>query len=119
MIIRLEVLIPRSGPWSITVADSRDDGTKTPWTLTAQNDGLYNGSTKFNGDVVYKDSNGDEQVLANNVQIATGFKTQTGEQDTSINKKWNATDGLMLQTNGLTTAGNYSGQMNWILSDTI
>lgn len=115
------MLIPRKGLWNIVVNDSREDGVKTPWTLSAQTDGLYNGATKFNGNVIYKNSNGNETAISGKsyISIATGHKTQDGEQDTNIGQLWNESDGLMLRTNGITESGNYSGQMNWILSDTV
>ena len=119
--IPTSVLIPRKGLWNIIINDSREDGIKTPWTLSAQTDGLYNGATKFNGNVIYKNSNGNEKSISGEsyVAIATAHKTQDGEQDTNIGQLWNNSEGLMLRTNGITTSGNYSGQMNWVLSDTV
>lgn len=117
--IPTSMLIPRKGAWNIEVDDSRENGS-TPWTLSAETAGLYDGKTQFNGNVVYKNSDGVEQAINNGmVLIANGNKTQAGEQITNVGQAWNDSEGLMLRVNGLTTKGEYSGQMNWNLSDTI
>ena len=114
-------LIPRNGEWDITVSDSREDGTTSPWTLSTEADDLFSGDTKFNGNVVFKNSDGAEQNINSSsyTPIASGKKTQTGEQVTNVSQLWNNSDGLMLRTNGITTAGHYSGNMRWVLSDTV
>lgn len=114
------ILIPRKGDWRIEVDDSREKGSN-PWNLLAKTDGLYNSGTKFNGNVIYKNSNGIEKILNNNSNtlIASGNKTQDGEQVTSVSRLWNDSEGLLLRSNGTNTMGNYSGEMNWVLSDTI
>lgn len=114
------ILIPRKGDWRIEVDDSREKGSN-PWNLLAKTDGLYNSGTKFNGNMIYKNSNGIEKILNNNSNtlIASGNKTQDGEQVTSVSRLWNDSEGLLLRSNGTNTMGNYSGEMNWVLSDTI
>lgn len=114
-------LISRSGNWDITVNDGRPVSQKNVWYLSAETAGLkINGDTPFNGEMVYKDNNGDEQSLMgdNLVDIANGVKTQDGEQTTSVSKAWNSGTGIFLRSNGLMTAGKYTGEINWTLSDT-
>src|SRR5699024_9353448 len=49
------ILIPRKGDWRIEVDDSREKGSN-PWNLLVKTDGLYNSGTKFNGNMIYKNS---------------------------------------------------------------
>ena len=114
-------LITRSGNWDITVNDGRQVSQDNVWHLSADTDGLKSGDTPFNGEMVYKDNNGDEQSLMgdNLVDIANGVKTQDGEQTTSVSKAWNSGTGIFLRSNGLMTAGKYTGEINWTLSDTL
>lgn len=116
------MLIPRKGLWNITVTDMREDGTTSPWTLSAQNSGLYNDkNTRFNGNMIYRSANGLEQNISGNsfLPIASGLKTQSGEQETNIGKLWNDSEGLMLRSDGMSSEGAYSGKVNWTLSDTV
>ncbi|QCX23755.1 lectin-like domain-containing protein [Companilactobacillus futsaii] len=114
------ILIPRKGDWKIMVDDSREKGSN-PWNLSAKTGGLYDSGAKFNGNVIYKNANGIEKVLNNNSKtlIANGSKTQEGEQVTNVSQMWNDSEGLLLRSNGSNISGNYSGEMNWVLSDTI
>lgn len=114
------ILIPRKGDWKIVVDDSREKDSN-PWYLLAGTDGLYDSGTKFNGNVIYKNANGIEKILSDssNTMIASGNKTQDGEQVTNVSQMWNDSEGLLLRSNGSNTSGNYSGKMDWVLSDTI
>lgn len=114
-------LIPRKGIWNIIVDDTREDDTKSAWNLSAETAGLYKGTTPFKGDVIYRNLSGSENPLSNNslTHIASGYKTQTGEQETNVGKTWNNSEGIMLKTTGLNEAGSYSGTMNWTLSDAV
>lgn len=114
------ILIPRKGDWKIVVDDSREKDSN-PWYLSAGTDGLYDSGTKFNGNVIYKNANGIEKILndSSNTMIASGSKTQDGEQVTNVSQMWNDSEGLLLRSNGSNASGNYSGEMSWVLSDTI
>jgi len=113
-------LLPRKGNWDITVNDNREI-SKSSWNLTASTNGLYNGTTAFNGNLVYINGNGDETALINNepVDIASGLKTATGDQVTDVSKVWNSTSGIFLRSNAESPAGKYQGEIDWTLSDTI
>lgn len=115
------MLIPRKGTWNILVEDSRKDGTTSPWKLSASNEGLSNGDTSFKGNVIFKSSSGVITNLFNNdnVPIATGYKQGSGREVTNVGQNWNDSEGIMLKTTGQNTIGNYSGKMDWVLSDTI
>lgn len=119
--VTASMLIPRKGIWNIVVDDTRADGTKSAWNLSAQTNGLYKGTTPFKGDVIYRNANGSENSLSNKAwaNIASGYKTQSGEQETNVGKSWNDSEGIMLKTSGLNEAGMYSGTMNWTLSDAV
>ena len=71
--------------------------------------------------MIYKNANGIEKILndSSNTMIASGSKTQDGEQVTNVSQMWNDSEGLLLRSNGSNASGNYSGEMNWVLSDTI
>ena len=116
------MLIPRKGLWNIIVDDTRENGTTTPWTLSAQNTGLYNDKKdRFNGNMIYRKADGIEQDINGSsfVPIASGLKTQSGEQETNIGKLWNDSEGLMIRSDGISAEGSYSGKMNWTLSDAV
>jgi len=114
-------LISRKGNWDILVSDSRTDGTSAPWHLSAQTNGLHSGDTDFNGFMVYKDTSGIEKPISGDsaVEIANGYKTESGEQVTNVGKAWHDADGIMLKLTGLSQVGNYEAEVNWTLSDTI
>lgn len=114
-------LISRKGNWDILVNDGREVSPTNTWELSADTTGLTNNTGKFNGDMVFRNSNGTESTLTgdNLVDIANGVKTQTGQQTTNIASDWDSSDGIFLRSNGLTTAGAYDGTINWTLSDTL
>ncbi|CAJ1177929.1 hypothetical protein CPR19092_LGOLGGFK_00217 [Companilactobacillus paralimentarius] len=113
------MLIPRKGDWNIVVNDGRENGTTNPWHLSATTSGLYNGDTAFNGNLVFKNSSGSEQSLTGStgVNIANGYKSADGNQVTNVGKSWNDSDGILLKTTGFNSAGQYTGKMNWVLSE--
>ncbi|QFR69155.1 hypothetical protein [Companilactobacillus paralimentarius] len=115
------MLIPRKGDWNIVVNDGRENGTTNPWHLSATTSGLYNGDTAFNGNLVFKNSSGSEQSLTGStgVNIANGYKSADGNQVTNVGKSWNDSDGILLKTTGFNSAGQYTGKMNWVLSESI
>jgi len=114
-------LISRRGLWKIVVNDNRKVGTKSPWYLSATTAGLHSGDVPFKGNVIFKEPTGVEENLSNNedVSIAQGYKLNDAHQQTDIGKSWNDSEGIMLRTNGMNEIGNYSGTMDWNLSDTI
>jgi len=114
-------LISRKGIWNIEVSDSRADGTDVPWHLSAQTDGLHSGKTAFNGFMVYKGTDGNETPISgkSGVEIAKGYKTESGEQVTKVGQSWHDADGIMLKSTGASQAGRYEAKVSWTLSDTI
>lgn len=114
-------LISRKGNWDIMVNDGREAGPDSTWNLSASTSDLTSDTNKFNGNMVFRNSNGVESILTGNnlVNIANGVKNQTGQQTTNIASNWDDSDGIFLRSNGLTTAGNYSGEINWTLADTV
>jgi len=114
------LLIPRKGTWNIVVDDTREKSTTSPWVLSASTAGLYNGTTPFKGNVVYKNSDGTVKNLSDNslLKIASGSKNQDGEQMTNVGTSWNDAEGIMPKATGQNVSGHYSGTMNWVLSDT-
>jgi Organic solvent tolerance protein OstA len=113
-------LISRKGNWDILVNDGREAGPDSKWSLSASTSGLTSSGNKFNGDMIFRNSNGVENVLTgNNVNIASGVKNQTGQQITNIASDWDNSDGIFLRSNGLTPAGQYSGEIDWTLSDVV
>lgn len=115
------MLVPRKGLWNIVVNDSREDNVKTPWYLSVKTAGLYNGDNPFKGNVIFRNADGVENIISNEGSslIASGLKTQSGNQATNVGQSWNDSEGIMLRTSGFNTQGIYSGKMNWTLSDTI
>lgn len=117
-------LITRKGNWDILVNDGRDvstQNTQNTWTLAASTSDLTSGNNKFNGNMVFRNSNGVESILTGNdlVNIANGVKNQTGQQITNIASNWDDSDGMFLRSDGLTPVGNYKGEISWTLSDTV
>lgn len=119
--IAASMLIPRKGDWNITVTDGREVGAENVWKLSASTSGLYEDNNAFNGNLVYRNSDGIESSLTGDtpINIANGIKTEEGQQTTNIAQSWNDSEGIFLRSNGLSTAGTYEGKINWTLSDTI
>lgn len=112
-------LITRKKKWNIVVDDSREDSTTSPWNLEVGTNGLYNGTNKFNGNVIFKNTAGTETSLSDSLfSIAQGYKKQIGDQMTDVSGAWNDSDGLMLKSNGESIAGKYTATLDWTLADT-
>lgn len=110
-------LIPRNGDWDIKVNDSRDAGQA--WQLSATSTGLFCGTTKFLGNIIFRDSYSHENEFSTNspVIIADGVKTGNNMQITNINDNWNSATGILLKATGQELAGLYSGKIVWTLVD--
>lgn len=112
-------LIPRTGAWNVSVSDARAQGSQ--WKLTATNDGLYQNSLKFAGNLIFRKSDNTEQDFSATtpVQIAQGAKTTSGIQVTQISDNWNSATGILLKSTGKSVKGAYTGKVNWILNDSV
>lgn len=112
-------LIPRMNDWHINVNDNRDKGSG--WTVLAKATELTDRKTNhiLNGNIVYKDMDGKISNLTNNVPIASNIKDSDNSETKNIADSWNANNGILLFLSSQNTAGNYSGNISWTLSDSL
>lgn len=118
--VSMSHLISRKGNWDILVNDGREADPQNKWILSASTSKLTSGTNSFNGNMIFRNSNGIENILTNSdVNIANGVKTQEGQQITNIASGWDESDGIFLRSDGLSTDGTYQGEIDWTLSDTV
>ncbi|WP_318766429.1 hypothetical protein [Lactiplantibacillus carotarum] len=119
-----EKYAPQS-PINVPVEDTRASGAS--WTLTASASSLTATGGTFKGNVSFQRAGGPIESLTNaSVVVASGQRqTNTAGQNavsdwtSSPDDTWtSASQGIFLDTLPGTTAGNFSGQINWTLGDT-
>lgn len=113
-------VVSRTGPWQVTVNDSRKKGSH--WYVKASSKGLIlnrDKKTKLNGNLFFRHPNGkDEDIKTTPVQIASHIKESDESDSTDIVKTWNSNDGVLLFNDKENTNGIYSGDIIWSLLDT-
>lgn len=106
-------LIDRRDDWSIVFSNTQAAGTK--WTITATADKMKQGDLSMNGDLVYRDPNGQMHILTDNViPIDSGTKSEDADQVFDLVDHWkNTNSGVFLQVNGKNHPGKYTGNITW------
>jgi hypothetical protein len=112
-------IIPRMNNWQIDVIDSREKGSS--WSVQANASKLTDSKThqEFDGALIYRDPTGKVSYLNNDLTIAENSKDNDDTQEKSITENWNSQDGILLLSNSQNKAGNYSGEINWSLIDSL
>ena len=112
-------IIPRMNNWQVEVIDNREKGSS--WTVQASASKLTNPIThqNFDGALIYRDHTGKISYLNNNLTIAENSKDNDETQSKDITENWNSQDGILLISNSQNKAGNYSGEINWSLVDSL
>lgn len=111
-----KMLIKRNGDSAnaiINVTDDRQSFAK--WYLDARVEApMAAGTKKLAGDLVYQQT-GNVGTKILNTEYQNVFENTTQNANTPIT--WNDNTGLVLQTAGNATAGEYTGTVEWTLSD--
>ena len=105
--------ILRTGDLSVSVDDGRINADQN-WHLTVQQEGdlVTSDGQKLAGYLTYVASDGTVFDLRNS---AASIATEAANQNWSEN--WVSNQGILLQLSSSATPGNYSGQLEWTLSD--
>jgi len=111
--------IARTTPFVLNVIS-----LKTPWTLNVSSKGLFlNGKgQKFNGDIIYKKTTNDLPLIINSTfqEIAEDPATPSVSTTTYLAKDWQRNTGLLLKpTSYDNQAGQYTGELDWELTDAV
>ncbi|AYM03654.1 lectin-like domain-containing protein [Levilactobacillus yiduensis] len=113
-------VIKRSAKWALAVVDSRQ---KAGWQLVARTAGMTLNDntavkTPLDGQLIYVDSDGTQHPLSNDMStlIATGQATGD-DTETDIAADWSDDQGILLKINGSAMQGNYSGEIDWELTN--
>lgn len=117
--ITTHLLIPRADPFTLNVTSKL-----TPWMLQASTKGLFlNGNgQQFNGNLVYKETSSSLPLLLTNTiqKIASDPTSYTNDHTDDLTQNWNQDSGILLQpTKSIDQAGKYSGQLDWILTNSL
>jgi len=114
--------IKRANNWSFNIDDSRVSGSKD-WKLSAKTDGMFLDDntavkTPLDGYLEYVDSKGVHPLSGDLQQIATG-KADDADLSTDIAKNWTSDTGILLNVSGNAVQGNYKGNIEWDLTDSV
>ncbi|WP_025025192.1 hypothetical protein [Companilactobacillus nodensis] len=106
-------VIKRDGTWTLNVTSA-----KTPWILTVRSDGLMGSNgIPITGSMVYRDD-ANEYTLANDpVEIARDETSDIIEDTEYIGENWKPLEGILLKVAPNTSAGTYTGEIQWTLVD--
>lgn len=107
-------IIQRQGDWPLSVTSKNSS-----WELDATATPLMDGNKEFAGFVIYKDANSTQDMQENLVKIGESKDAETGT--TSIPEKydWTSDTGILLQSTTDVTTGDYTGQIDWTLVDSV
>lgn len=112
-----ETLIPAKNHWQVPVKDTRPSGAA--WYVYATATKLSTDKHRLNGDLVYIDSTGKQEIMTNRMTLVGGCAHSKGESViTDIASRWQAQRGVLLDVQPGVYAGDYHGKINWSLQDT-
>lgn len=111
-----EKLIRRSGDWDLKVTSA-----KTPWSLTAQSTALMNSTTHLPimGTMIYRNGLNQSSLQDNPVLIDSDENVSNDTVVTDVTKNWTDDTGILLSVQPDASAGSYTGEINWTLTDSI
>ncbi|WP_334329752.1 lectin-like domain-containing protein [Companilactobacillus sp. HBUAS59699] len=111
-----EKLIRRSGDWDLKVTSA-----KTPWSLTAQSTALMNSTTHLPimGTMIYRNGLNQSSLQDNPVLIYSDDNVSNDTVVTDVTKNWTDDTGILLSVQPDASAGSYTGEINWTLTDSI
>ncbi|WP_125590251.1 L-type lectin family protein [Companilactobacillus jidongensis] len=109
-------LIQRTGNWDLKVTSA-----KTAWSLTAQSTALMNSSTglPITGEMVYRTNTNEYSLEDNPVLIDSDSTVSDDTVTTDVTSDWTKNTGILLNVQPDTSAGTYTGQIDWTLTDSI
>ncbi|KRN97597.1 lectin-like domain-containing protein [Companilactobacillus kimchiensis] len=111
-------VIPRLGNWQIDIIDSREKGSN--WTVQANASELSNSNKdKLKGHLFYRDLNGKDYDLKNNINVANNIKDIDDTQQKNITDTWTSNNGILLSMDKGNLVGQYTGVINWTLVDSL
>lgn len=87
-----------------------------PWNLYAEGSDLTDSANdKFNGDLIYKDTPDSKikDLYDQSVYITKGKSSTTTTDVSDISDNWTKDSGVLLQQNGLSVHGAYTGEITW------
>lgn len=110
--------LPRSNNFDLSVTSLR-----SPWKLDVSTDGMYLDGTTLNDNMalVYKkDADASYQTLSSTpTQIESNKNSYDTDTTDDISDDWTNKTGLLLKQLGTSQAGQYTGTLTWILSDSV
>lgn len=110
--------LPRSNNFDLSVTSLR-----SPWKLDVSTDGMYLDGTTLNDKMalVYKkDADASYQTLSSTpTQIESNKNSYDTDTTDDISDDWTNKTGLLLKQLGTSQAGQYTGTLTWILSDSV
>ncbi|WP_125673064.1 hypothetical protein [Companilactobacillus allii] len=111
-------LVQRQSGWRVEVVDGRTPGQS--WDLQAKADNLYSDNdTKLNGNLVFKDEDGNLSSLIDYQSVKTHIKNITDVQTIDVAGLWTKNAGILLQMNEVNPSGKYTGKIHWNLIDSV
>lgn len=101
--------------WGLTINDSRATGST--WNLSATASKMIDNDGKIlKGSLIFVDGSGQQSILnpIESTVLSSGLKTT---ESTNIISQWTESSGILLKVDSGNLKGNYSGSIEWILSD--
>ena len=110
--VDLHKILKRQSDFDLTVISHNSD-----WKLYGQASELNNSDSNFNGNVIYVDDNDKIFDMAQNTFIDENLTDTTGSYD--ITDDWASDEGVLLNQSGINKSGQYSGKIQWTVSNSI
>lgn len=108
--------IQRDGKWDVKV-----NSVGTKWNLSAHSLGLFNVlDNDYVEPLYFIDKNDNYQSLTNTPTIANRDTAVSGQNKIeNISDNWDDDDGIMVKNQKSNLSGEYQGQIEWTLSESI
>lgn len=108
--------IKRSGDWDVNV-----NSTGLNWKLTAKSAGLFSEKdSSYSEPLYFLDKNLNAKSLSSDTLIAQEDSiSSTESQNTDVTDAWSENDGILLKNVNPNLAGEYKGEIEWTLSETL
>lgn len=110
--VDIHKVLKRQSDFDLKVISNNSD-----WKLYGRASELNNGESNFNGNVVYIDDDDQAFDMSQKTFIDENNQETTGTYD--ITDDWESDEGVLLSQLGLNGAGEYVGEIQWIVSNSI
>lgn len=111
-------IITRDKGWQLRIRDGRGAGNSWKLQLNVSKKFISKDGQELSGNLIYRKKNSHyKQEIGGKPTVIEEQTTKTDDERVDVAGKWRANDGVLIEVDGATVAGDYSGELLWQLTD--